>query len=43
MGFTAAVPSQYEERSDHQAATVGFKTTETHAGLYMPSKILMTV
>lgn len=32
-----ALPSQYDHRSNRQAATVGLKTTETPAGSCMPS------
>lgn len=39
VGFTSAAPSQYEDRSNRQAATVGLKTTETPAGLCMPRSL----
>lgn len=43
MGFTPAVSSQCEYRSNRQAATVGLKTTETPAGSCMSSEIPLTV
>ncbi len=43
MGFITATPSQYGDGGNRQAATAGWKTTETPAGSCMPSEILLTV
>lgn len=40
---TESPPSQYEFLGNRQAPTVGLKTTETPAGLCLPSEVPVTV